>query len=101
MLEDLTQVTLVPGFWNDNDKAQVVLRKRATVESKLEVAKKLGSEIADAAEYLELGAAESDEAAIADAGRQVAALDARLRKVELDRMLSGPADKGNAILSIH
>jgi hypothetical protein len=31
-------VTLSPGFWNDNDKAQVVLRKRATVEVKLELA---------------------------------------------------------------
>ncbi len=35
MLEDLTQVTLRPGFWNDNDKAQSVLRKRAAVERKI------------------------------------------------------------------
>src|SRR3712207_7298773 len=32
---------------------------------------------------------------------QADAIAARLRKAELDRMLSGPADRGNAIVSIH
>jgi peptide chain release factor 2 len=31
----------------------------------------------------------------------VSALDTRLRKAELERMLSGPADRANAIVSIH
>ena len=65
MLEELTQSTLVPGFYRDNEKAQAVLRRRAQVEQKLELAKKLGREIDDVSEYLELGAAEGDEAAMA------------------------------------
>ena len=101
MLEDLTQVSLAPGFWNNNDKAQGVLRKRAQVEGKLELARKLGREIDDVSEYLELGAAENDEAVLADAAAQAASIDQRLRKAELGRMLSGPADRANAILSIH
>jgi peptide chain release factor 2 len=101
MLEDLTQATLQPGFWSDNDKAQGVLRKRAGVEAKLELAKKLGREIEDVSEYLELGAAENDANAMADAAAQAASIDQRLRKAELDRMLSGPADQANAIISIH
>ncbi|WP_199789633.1 peptide chain release factor 2 [Sorangium cellulosum] len=101
MLQDLTQTTLSPGFWNDQEKAQAVLRKRAQVESKLEMAQKLGREIDDLAEYLELGAAEGDDGVIADADAQADAIAARLRKAELDRMLAGPADRGNAIVSIH
>lgn len=101
MVEDLTQATLVPGFWNDNDKAQATLRKRAQTESKLELAKRLKSDIADVSEYFELAAAEDDAQALADAERQAVALQARLRKAELDRMLSGPADRNSAILSIH
>jgi peptide chain release factor 2 len=100
MLEDLTQVTLRPGFWNDNEKAQGVLRKRAGVEQKLDLAKKLGQELTDALEYLELGAAENDEGVIVDAAKQADALDRRLRKAELERMLSGPADRANAIIQI-
>ncbi len=71
------------------------------MESKLELAQKLERSIADAAEYLELAAAEGDEGAQADAERQIGELDAKLRKAELERMLSGPADHDNAILSIH
>lgn len=101
MLQELTQNTLAPGFWNDNEKAQSVLRKRATVEAKLELTKKLERDIADVSEYFELGAAENDESVIADAAKQAEVIEALLRKAELDRMLSGPADRGNAIVSIH
>jgi peptide chain release factor 2 len=71
------------------------------VEAKLELASRLGRELADVAEYLELAAAENDEGALTDAARQAADLESRLRKAELDRMLSGPADRANAIVSIH
>jgi peptide chain release factor 2 len=77
------------------------LRKRAEVEAKLELATKLAQQITDLREYLELGAAEGDESVVADAASQVRDIDARMRKAELDRMLSGPADHASAIVSIH
>src|SRR5262245_191417 len=101
MLEELTQRTLAPGFWNDQEKAQGVLRKRAQCEAKLELADKLGRQLEDVGEYLELAGTEGDQGAIADAAAQAAAIETRLRKAELERMLSGPADGANAILSIH
>ena len=101
MLEDLNQRSLAPGFWNDNEAAQKTLRKRAQTEAKLELATKLGQQIADLEEYLELGASENDESVLEDAKRQAEQIGARLRKAELDRMLSGPADRSSAILSIH
>ncbi len=67
----------------------------------MELAQKLKRDLADVEEYLELGAAENDEGVIADAAAQAESLDERLRKAELERMLSGPADKANAILTIH
>lgn len=101
MLQDLTQASLAEGFWNDQEKAQKVLRKRAQAEAKLELANKLGKEIEELAEYLELGAAEGDESVLDDAKAQADAIEARMRQAELERMLSGPADHGNAIVSIH
>lgn len=77
------------------------MRKRAAVEAKIELVQSLGKQIDEAAEYLELAAAEDDEQAIADAEAQVVALEPKLRKAELERMLSGPADRANAIVSIH
>src|SRR5262249_37009981 len=46
-------------------------------------------------------AAEDDEGAAADAAGQANELAKRVRKAELERMLSGPADQANAIVSIH
>ncbi len=48
-----------------------------------------------------MAAAENDDAALADCDKQAADISARLRRVELDRMLAGPADQSAAIMSIH
>jgi len=91
---------LADGFWNDQEKAQKTLRARTQIEAALELAQKLGQELTDVEEYLELGVAENDQAAIADAAEQAEAIEKRLRKAELERMLSGPADHNNAIVSV-
>lgn len=71
------------------------------MQEKLDLAEKLEKDLKDVAEYLDLGAAEKDEDVIADAAAQAQAIAARIRKAELQRMLSGQADHANAILSIH
>ena len=50
---------------------------------------------------LELGASENDEATVHEAEQSLPGLEARVRGAELGRMLSGPADHANAIVSIH
>jgi peptide chain release factor 2 len=50
---------------------------------------------------LELGAESSDEPTIAEAAALVPDLERRTRGMELNRMLAGPADHANAIVSIH
>jgi peptide chain release factor 2 len=55
----------------------------------------------DAAELFELAAAENDEGLVAELDLQAQALAARVRRAELARMLSGPADHASAIVSIH
>ncbi len=62
---------------------------------------KLMSDAEDASVLLELGAAENDEATIAEAAAQLPGLDVRVRDAELSRMLSGPVDHAGAIVSIH
>jgi len=50
---------------------------------------------------LDLGAESNDEPTIAEAEALVPDLERRTRGMELGRMLSGPADHANAIVSIH
>jgi peptide chain release factor 2 len=77
------------------------MRQRAAAQEKIELIEGLTRDVADAIEYLELGAAEGDESALADVEKLVPGIEARVRQTELKRMLSGPADHANAIVSIH
>lgn len=76
------------------------MRKRAAAAEKLELAQALTRDVNDALELLELGAAENDESVVSDVERSLPALIERVRKSELQRMLAGPVDHANAIVTI-
>jgi peptide chain release factor 2 len=78
-----------------------VNRRRSGIQHTLDSSQKLWRDVDDARELLELGAAENDEATVNEIGAQLPALEKRVREAELERMLSGPADHANAIVSIH
>ena len=99
-VDELDQLSSEPGFWNDQERAQSLLRKRAAAAEKLELGRVLARSVQDALEYLELGAAEGDEGAIADAAEQTRELEKQVRAAELRRMLSGPVDHANAIVTV-
>jgi len=77
------------------------MRKRASAVEKLGWIQALSKDVADASELLELGAADNDESITSEVEAQLPAIEDRVRKAELQRMLSGPVDHANAIVSIH
>ena len=70
-------------------------------ESTVERFDKFTKEANDLSELLDLAAADNDEGLIAEVAEQLPGLVEGLRKLELMRMLSGPEDKSDAIVSIH
>ena len=100
-IEELDELSAAPKFWDNQEKAQALMRKRASATEKLTWIETLTKDVTDAVELLELGAADSDEEIMSEVEAQVPALEERVRKVELQRMLSGPVDHANAIVSIH
>jgi peptide chain release factor 2 len=77
------------------------MRKRASANEKIGWIESLTKDVADAVELLELGASDNDEEILTEVEAQVPSLEDRVRKAELQRMLSGPVDHANAIVSIH
>jgi peptide chain release factor 2 len=77
------------------------MRRRAAATEKLESIEGLWRDVSDASELLELGAAENDEGTVREIEAQLPELNQRVRGAELRRMLSGPVDHANAIVSIH
>jgi peptide chain release factor 2 len=78
-----------------------LLRKRANVSEKVASVENLWRDVTETKELFELGVSENDEAVIAEMSEQAAVIGKRVRKAELQRMLSGPVDHANAIVSIH
>ncbi len=62
---------------------------------------RLEKDVAEAAEFLELAEAEDDESTLDEVAQLVSGLDSKLRKIELQRMLSGATDHAGAIVSIN
>lgn len=78
-----------------------MLRRRASAVDKLQRVTSLERDVSDTAELLELAAEEDDEATLAEVAQSAADLERRVRSAELHRMLSGPADHADAIVTIH
>jgi peptide chain release factor 2 len=77
------------------------MRRRSAATEKLALVEGLSRDVSDALELLELAAAENDAGTIRDVEAQIPSLSERVRKAELERMLSGPVDHASAIVSIH
>ncbi len=100
-IEHIDSQTSAEGFWDDQDAAQGVLRERASLEETLTKFNKLKNEIKEAQELLELAASENDTHVHQQIEEQVPALERLLRSMEVARMLSGPEDGSDAIVTIH
>jgi peptide chain release factor 2 len=87
------------GFWNDQESAQEVSRKRSRIEKRLETAESLQNGGEELEVLLELE--KEGEEVSADLEQLIEKLDRQLHAVELKMMLSGPHDDRDAIVSIH
>ena len=99
-VDRLTNLSLAEGFWDDQQKAQKMMRERSSSEETLKEFERVDSEVKDLLEFLELAASESDEGVIADVAEQLPSLETEVRGLELKRMLTSDDDT-DAIVTIN
>jgi peptide chain release factor 2 len=99
-LDGLNDRSQREGFWDDAERARAVMSERADVEQSLSNYDKLVADVRDQGELLDMAVAEDDQSVIADVAKQLDRIEKRMREAELARMLSGPQDKSDAIVSI-
>ena len=102
--EDILEIEskiAVPGFWDDNEAAQTVLRDRTVMEKVVDGWDKLVRQAEDIHVLIELGSDALDEETL----QEVKALNEELEKgvaaAEFQRMLSGPHDRSSCYFSIN
>ena len=90
-----------PEFWNDNEKAQEVLKERTLLQKLVEDWQSADNGLEDVQVMIELGEESEDEEALAEVREMLPALEKSIGKMEFARMLSGEHDANNAIVSIN
>lgn len=91
----------MPDFWNDNTKAQGLLKEKAQLEVAVGAFDKTWRGVEDAKTLLELAAEMNDEGSRAEALASLDALEAEVKRLELARMLSGQQDRLNCFMDIN
>ena len=100
-LTSLEAVISDGDFWNDQASAQETMREKNRLERQLSVIDSLQSEMDDAVELLELGAAEGDNEIVIDAEDTLSKLVAVAEKRQLESLLSGEADGNDCFIEVH
>jgi len=90
-----------PSFWEDNRRAQEVIRERTELSRLVARLKELAAKAEDLAVFLELAAESTDGGLDAEIADGIKELTKDLDEFELKIMLSGPHDTKAAIVSIH
>jgi len=88
-----------PDFWNDRERAEKLVSKLKEFKHRLDPYRKIMSDIDSLKELIALG--EEDESILTDIGEELGKIDRDLAKFEMDVLLSGKNDRGNALLNIH
>jgi peptide chain release factor 2 len=91
----------VPSFWDDNERAQQLLRERTIMEKVVSHWDQMNRLAEDVRVLIELGVEEADEATLAEVHELNDQLEQGVGEAEFQKMLSGPHDKSNCFFSIN
>lgn len=101
MIANYEEKMAAPDFWDDNDKAQVLIAEMNGVKSSVDQYTALQNEYDELEMMIELADEEGDEALAGEIGGSVVGLVKKLEDFELQLLLNQPYDKMNAILELH
>lgn len=100
-IAELDKQVADPNLWSEPEQAQALMKELADLRSDLEPWQSLANELTEAQDLLDLAADEGDEEVATEVVDSLPSLRKRLDSLEFQLTLSGPYDRGDAILSIH
>jgi peptide chain release factor 2 len=100
-MQELEAQIAAPGFWDDNETAQRILKERTVMEKAVEGWDRLNRQMEDIRILIELGADAEDEETLVEVARLNDELEKGVVAAEFQKMLSGPHDRSSCFLSIN
>jgi peptide chain release factor 2 len=90
-----------PNLWNDQEKAQSMMKKIGNLKGLIDSWKEVSQTCDDLAELYEMSKDEESADLTATLESDIAELKARVEKMEFKKMLNGPDDACACLMSIH
>lgn len=100
-LEELNVASEDPTLWDDQQRAQQVMRERDQLSAALKRVQDVAHELEEALTFLALGEEAGDAEMLAEGDQQLSALGKKLERMRLESLLSGEADGNDCFLEIH
>ena len=98
-LEEFNALIEDPALWDDQDRAQKLMRDRQLLIDSLAVYECIKLELTDYLEMIELAELENDSGVIKDSENALKNLQKTAAKKELEALLDGEADSNDTFLS--
>jgi len=100
-LEEFNAMIEDPNLWNDQERAQKLMRDRQTLVDAIDRYKAMAQELEDNIELVAMGEAEGDDEVVAEAEAALKTLKTRAGAAELEALLDGEADANDTFLEIN
>ena len=100
-IEQLELDMEAPGFWEDLEESQTVVREVKGLKDQVEGYEGLKGQFEDIETLIEMASEEEDEELAAETQEAFAEFETAYENLRISTLLSGEYDKNNAILSLH
>lgn len=102
-IEELEKVSNAPGFWNDNQRASLIMRELENLQKEVAKISALENEINELLELAQIisSADNSNAKEKKEIKERTGELEKMLAKLEFQLLFSGEYDRNDAIVSIH
>lgn len=100
-LEQIDLDLQAEGVWNDQEKAQKLMKDKKSTERKINAFENLQNEYDDIEVMIELAEEEEDESVAEEIKNNFEKLKSDIEDMRIETLLSGEYDANNAILQIH
>ena len=100
-LEEFNALSESPEFWNDQKKAQKLMRERQILVSQIDTYKNLSLELQEHIDLIELAELEEEEEILQESQSNLQKLLILVEKKEIEALLDGEADANDSFLEIN
>ena len=100
-LEEFNALSESPEFWNDQKKAQKLMRERQILVSQIDTYKNLSLELQEHIDLIELAELEEEEEILQESQLNLQKLLIFVEKKEIEALLDGEADANDSFLEIN